>query len=159
MPRYELTDETSAKFWEIQVKGSEIVVTYGRIGSKGQTRAKDHGSPALAKKAATKLTNAKVKKGYAKKVAQKRAARPKAPRTGKKGATGRNKTPAAKGATPDSDQQIVDKIASAFAEARPKSRTTKSPYLGRPIGSLWKFQWSQSGPMHQHNLDMRKRTL
>ena len=41
MPRYELVDDKSAKFWEVKVTGAEVTVTYGRIGSKGQTKAKE----------------------------------------------------------------------------------------------------------------------
>ena len=35
MKRYfEYTDSTSNKFWEINAKGTDVIVTYGRIGIK-----------------------------------------------------------------------------------------------------------------------------
>ena len=44
----EYKEGKSAKFWEIEVVGSVATVRYGRIGSKGQTKSKDHGSKAKA---------------------------------------------------------------------------------------------------------------
>ncbi|MBI5544317.1 MAG: WGR domain-containing protein, partial [Deltaproteobacteria bacterium] len=64
MRRFELTDEKSSKFWEIQVEGSATRVRYGRIGTDGQQQAKDHGSAQAAEKAASKLISEKTGKGY-----------------------------------------------------------------------------------------------
>src|SRR5262249_37599780 len=38
--RFELTDGTSSKFWEVDLRGSVLVVTFGRIGAAGQTKPK-----------------------------------------------------------------------------------------------------------------------
>lgn len=62
--RLEYRSDLSNKFWEIDVEGSTHTVCYGRIGSEGQTKSKDHGSPTRAHEAAEKLIAAKMKKGY-----------------------------------------------------------------------------------------------
>lgn len=66
MPRYELIAGSSKKFWDVRVKGSDVIVSYGRIGSSGQTKTKSQESPAATKEASAKLTASKVKKGYVK---------------------------------------------------------------------------------------------
>ncbi len=64
MPRYELSEGTSNKFWEIELEGSSFTTRYGRIGTDGQSTTKDFKSPADAKKAYDKLVQEKVNKGY-----------------------------------------------------------------------------------------------
>jgi len=64
MPRYELSDGTSNKFWEIELSGASFTTTYGKLGTRGQTTLKQHKSAADAKKAHDKLVAEKVKKGY-----------------------------------------------------------------------------------------------
>ncbi len=62
--RFEFTDGTSSKFWEIAVQGCEMTVRFGRIGAAGQTKAKTFASDAGAAQEATKLIAAKTGKGY-----------------------------------------------------------------------------------------------
>jgi len=57
-------DETSRKFWSIEVNGNEHTVTYGRIGTDGTSKTKQFADPATAEKEALKLINAKKRKGY-----------------------------------------------------------------------------------------------
>jgi uncharacterized protein (TIGR02996 family) len=64
MPRYEFSEGTSNKFWEIELEGSSFTTRYGRIGTDGQETTKDFKSPAEAKKAYDKLIAEKEKKGY-----------------------------------------------------------------------------------------------
>ena len=64
MPRYELVDGKSNKFWEITLEGSSFTTTYGRIGTTGQTTLKKYDSPDKAQRAHDKLIASKVKKGY-----------------------------------------------------------------------------------------------
>jgi uncharacterized protein (TIGR02996 family) len=64
MPRYELSEGTSNKFWEIELDGASFTTRYGRIGSDGQTTTKEFKSVGEAKKAYEKLIEEKVKKGY-----------------------------------------------------------------------------------------------
>ncbi len=63
--RFEFTDGTSSKFWEIGVEGAEVTVRYGRVGTDGQTRVKSHGSSEIATAEVDKLVRQKTKKGYA----------------------------------------------------------------------------------------------
>src|SRR5262249_4984811 len=64
MPRYEFTEGTSSKFWEISLSGKSFTTTYGRIGSTGQSTTKKWGSEAEALKQYEKLIAEKVDKGY-----------------------------------------------------------------------------------------------
>ena len=64
MPRYELSEGSSNKFWEIALAGKSFTTTYGKIGANGQTTIKKFGSDAEAKKEYDKLIAEKVKKGY-----------------------------------------------------------------------------------------------
>jgi uncharacterized protein (TIGR02996 family) len=64
MPRYEYSEGSSSKFWEINLSGKSFTTTYGKIGAKGQTTLKTFGSEAEAKKEYEKLVAEKVKKGY-----------------------------------------------------------------------------------------------
>ena len=65
MPRYEFSEGSSRKFWEINLSGKSFTTTYGKIGAKGQTTLKTFGSQAEAKQEYEKLVAEKVKKGYA----------------------------------------------------------------------------------------------
>jgi len=64
MARYEFSDGSSSKFWEIVLEGSALATTYGRIGSSGQTNRKEFDSNEKAAKEHDKLIAEKVKKGY-----------------------------------------------------------------------------------------------
>ena len=65
MPRYEFSEGTSNKFWEITLEGSSFTTRWGRIGTEGQTKTQSFDSPAEAKKESEKLIASKEKKGYA----------------------------------------------------------------------------------------------
>lgn len=62
--RLEFQEGSSSKFWEIAVKGSATHITFGKIGTTGQSQDKDHGSAAAARSFADKQAAAKRKKGY-----------------------------------------------------------------------------------------------
>jgi len=64
MPRYEYSEGTSNKFWEIKLDGASFTATWGRIGTTGQTQLKTFKSDAEAKRAYDKLIEEKLKKGY-----------------------------------------------------------------------------------------------
>ncbi|WP_016760502.1 WGR domain-containing protein [Leptospira weilii] len=57
-------DETSDKFWNIEVSGTSFTVTYGKTGTPGQTQKKEFKDEATCLKEAGKLLNEKLKKGY-----------------------------------------------------------------------------------------------
>jgi len=64
MPRYEFSEGSSNKFWEIELSGASFTTTYGKIGTSGQTTLKEHASAAAAKKQYDTLIAEKTKKGY-----------------------------------------------------------------------------------------------
>ena len=66
MKKYlEYKDHASNKFWEINLKGKIVTLTYGKIGTKGQKTLKDDfATSEEAKKFAEKKINEKLKKGY-----------------------------------------------------------------------------------------------
>jgi uncharacterized protein (TIGR02996 family) len=64
MPRYELSEGTSNKFWEITLSGTSFTTTYGKIGTAGQSTLKEFKSAAEAQKEHDKLVAEKLKKGY-----------------------------------------------------------------------------------------------
>ena len=55
---------SSDKFWKIAVSDVEVVVVFGRMGTKGSTVTKTFETPERAKREAAKLTAEKVRKGY-----------------------------------------------------------------------------------------------
>ena len=64
MRRFELSDSTSNKFWEVDVKGKTLNVTFGKIGTKGASKPKDFATPEKAKAEMEKLIKEKTGKGY-----------------------------------------------------------------------------------------------
>ena len=57
-------DAKSSKFWNIELSGSSHTVTYGRIGSAGQSATKSFPSEEAARKEMDKLIKEKLGKGY-----------------------------------------------------------------------------------------------
>ncbi|MFO0668903.1 MAG: WGR domain-containing protein [Polyangiaceae bacterium] len=64
MPRYEFSEGTSNKFWEITLEGSSFTTRYGKIGTDGQVTLKEFDSADKAQKEYDKLVAEKTKKGY-----------------------------------------------------------------------------------------------
>ena len=64
MRRFEFSDSTSNKFWEVDVKGETLNITFGKIGTKGQSKPKDFATPEKAKAEMEKLIKEKTGKGY-----------------------------------------------------------------------------------------------
>ena len=62
---FEYKDADSNKFWEINLKGKIITLTYGKIGAKGQKTLKDDFTTGEeAKKFAESKIREKTNKGY-----------------------------------------------------------------------------------------------
>lgn len=61
-----LTDPATnaSKFWVIERDGCEVHVTYGRIGTAGQTQVKSFGDALAAKRHVGVMTPEKSRKGY-----------------------------------------------------------------------------------------------
>jgi uncharacterized protein (TIGR02996 family) len=64
MPRFEFSQGSSNKFWEITLSGDEFTVCYGRIGTAGTTQHKVYPSADKAKAEYDKMIGKKTKKGY-----------------------------------------------------------------------------------------------
>ena len=62
----EYEDEKSHKFWKIAHYGEGYTVTYGKVGTEGQSKTKDFDSEQQAFKAGDKLVASKLNKGYKK---------------------------------------------------------------------------------------------
>jgi DNA ligase-1 len=62
--RFELVEGSSSKFWEIEQRGAEHVVCFGRIGTAGQTRTKAFASLEAAAADVEQLVAEKTRKGY-----------------------------------------------------------------------------------------------
>jgi predicted DNA-binding WGR domain protein len=57
-------DAKSSKFWNIELSGNSYTVTYGRIGTDGQSLSKSFADAAAAQKEMDKLIKEKLGKGY-----------------------------------------------------------------------------------------------
>ncbi len=64
MRTFVFSDGKSNKFWNIDLQGSSFTVTFGKVGTKGQTQKKDFADAAKAKQAHDKLVAEKLGKGY-----------------------------------------------------------------------------------------------
>lgn len=64
MRRFELIDGTSRKFWQVRSHGPEITVTFGRIGTEGQSKTKSLASMDAAEAEVARLIREKTAKGY-----------------------------------------------------------------------------------------------
>ncbi|MFT3709065.1 MAG: WGR domain-containing protein [Archangium sp.] len=62
--RFEFSEGSSNKFWEVELKGNDVVTTYGRIGTGGQTTIKSEANADKAQKTYDKLIREKTGKGY-----------------------------------------------------------------------------------------------
>ncbi len=57
-------DEKSHKFWAVEQQGNELHISWGKVGTKGQSQIKSFSDAAAVAKAELKLIAEKVKKGY-----------------------------------------------------------------------------------------------
>src|SRR5262245_13577236 len=64
MRTFEFDDGKSHKFWHIELSGTSFTVTYGKVGTKGQSQTKSFPDAAHAQKEHDKLVAEKLKKGY-----------------------------------------------------------------------------------------------
>jgi len=65
--RFECIEGTARKFWIVAVEGSELVVHFGRIDTKGQVKRKTFPTPTAANQERDKLIKEKLAKGYTEK--------------------------------------------------------------------------------------------
>ena len=64
MRTFSYSDAKSHKFWTIDVTGTDFAVTYGKIGTAGQTAAKSFATAEKCQAEADKLVREKTGKGY-----------------------------------------------------------------------------------------------
>lgn len=64
MRRFEFTEGSSSKFWEISLEGKAFTVRYGKIGTDGQSSSKSFPDADKARIEHDKLIAEKTKKGY-----------------------------------------------------------------------------------------------
>ncbi len=62
--RFEFVGGNSSKFWEVRTRGTDVLTSYGRIGSTGQTSCKSFKTEDAASAHAEKLVREKTGKGY-----------------------------------------------------------------------------------------------
>lgn len=62
--RFELVEDGSSKFWEVTSEGRSFQVSWGKIGTAGQSQIKSFDDEAKAAVALAKLVKEKVGKGY-----------------------------------------------------------------------------------------------
>jgi len=77
--RFEQSEGSSRKFWEVQAEGTELTVRFGKIGTAGQMQTKSLPSADACAKELEKLVREKVKKGYAEVGSARAEGTPKAP--------------------------------------------------------------------------------
>ncbi|WP_298289489.1 AAA domain-containing protein [Novosphingobium sp.] len=64
LTEYRLVAGASNKFWRVGVEGNNLIVEFGRVGTKGQRLVKTFEDPDRARREANKLTLEKTGKGY-----------------------------------------------------------------------------------------------
>lgn len=64
MRNFELVEGTSRRFWRIRQDGTDVTVSFGRIGTRGQTQVKQFPDEQRAKREVERLIAEKVRKGY-----------------------------------------------------------------------------------------------
>jgi predicted DNA-binding WGR domain protein len=62
--RFECRNGSSRKFWEVLLAGTQLITTWGKIGSAGQVTIKSFPTNAEALRAYKKLLDSKATKGY-----------------------------------------------------------------------------------------------
>jgi predicted DNA-binding WGR domain protein len=64
LTEFRLVQGTSNKYWRVGVSDCDLIVEFGRVGTKGQRVIKTFNSPERARSEANKLTLEKTRKGY-----------------------------------------------------------------------------------------------
>lgn len=64
MKTYIYQDEKSHKFWAVEQQDNELHISWGKVGTNGQSQVKNFADAAAAEKAELKLIAEKTKKGY-----------------------------------------------------------------------------------------------
>lgn len=128
MRRFEFTEGSSKKFWQIEQQDNRLVIAWGRLGAAGQSQVKELASAAAAAAELGKLVADKTQKGYAE-VASVSACAPTAP------------APKA-GAVVKTAPAVSGPVAVAPAMAGPTVSATVAPAVAAGVASVSKVVWS-----------------
>ena len=107
MRRFEFVEGTSSKFWQVAREGTDLHVSWGKIGTGGQTQLKSFSNASEAEAALDKLVQEKTRKGYVEVTAggaAKKASAPAAPSAPAKAAPAKNE---AKAAPPKNEAKVA----------------------------------------------------
>lgn len=126
MRRFEFSEGSSNKFWQVNQKGASLELQWGKIGTHGQSQTKAFASDAQAKSEADKLIAEKKKKGYVE-AASGAASTSAAP----KASTTSSKEPA--GAKPQKKAASAQKADVAVAELEPPTTATSTATATKTI--------------------------
>jgi uncharacterized protein (TIGR02996 family) len=141
MPRYEFSEGSSNKFWDITLSGKSFTTTYGKIGASGQTTIKSFKSDADAKKEHDKLVAEKTKKGYVLVGGKAKAGKPNGKPDGKAAKPAKGAAPA-----PTGKRDARNKALEAAILANPADREAYTVFAdwlqeqGDPRGELISLQ-------------------
>ncbi|MFO0728840.1 MAG: DUF4132 domain-containing protein [Myxococcota bacterium] len=139
MRRFEFSEGTSNKFWQAEVKGGELWVTFGKIGTAGQTQVKDLGTAGAAEAAMDKLIQEKSKKGYAEVTVDASAAETTSPATPTAKAKAKASEPAPDPVEAKAEPKPVAKAAkldtAAFTERLGPRTEERTPPVDAPLMS------------------------
>ncbi|MGC4093768.1 MAG: WGR domain-containing protein [Polyangiaceae bacterium] len=129
MRRFELSEGSSNKFWQIERQGNNLTICFGRIGTNGQTQVKSLGSDAAAQAEHDKLVREKLKKGY------------------REAASAANSAPAA----PAKPKAVPSPAATSAEPAPPEATPDVAPAAGSVIA--WTPDWlAKAAPMRGSTL-------
>jgi len=62
--RFEFVGGNSAKFWQVDQLGKDVILRFGRLGTHGQQQIKTLPTPEAARRHVEKLVDQKMAKGY-----------------------------------------------------------------------------------------------
>ena len=62
--RFEFVGGNSAKFWQVDQLGKDVILRFGRLGTDGQQQLKTLPTPEAAQRHVEKLVDQKLAKGY-----------------------------------------------------------------------------------------------
>jgi len=107
---FEFDDGASSKFWEIVLSGTSNTVTFGRIGSNGQSRTTDFSDVESAEKEYEKRIRSKLSKGYVEIGEKQSGTQTKTKTTSKKSKSTRGQTTDASGGLTNDQRVKIRKL-------------------------------------------------
>jgi predicted DNA-binding WGR domain protein len=111
---------SSNKFWTVDVKGSVITTSWGRMGAKGSSKSERSSSPAAAEKKAAALVKGKLAKGYA--LATGKPAASSAAKPTRLAAPAKSRSVARKGVSSTAPKKAPERAHAADSKSRTKRK-------------------------------------